>query len=315
MTIGWDRNKDLQLCGVWKIPVSSPRSGEANAQLRLLSYSVYQPPCSAFRHSWIPLHCSTMVRPAPVYCRSLAACTALRQRPNTSVFLVTIFSPAHAAENRSNARWRPCWEDAVSTKLSAKNKRLILPLPSVTLTSSRLLPCIQFIDCEQEWWQHTHPYRSPTPMANGCRLTLPTQKRTFEQECNELKTSNRRPSTLHWGFSRAIVMLKAIRGKHTFLKTSCEVIHREPPCFHPWCSRNTRSVSFARTCTNENGDGLRSRRPRRKRRWPASQLARLITSNGACEPSVCLHLVTVPARGWRSYLLFISKWQARRASG
>ena len=207
MTIGWDRNKDLQLCGVWKIPVSSPRSGEANAQLRLLSYSVYQPPCSAFRHSWIPLHCSTMVRPAPVYCRSLAACTALRQRPNTSVFLVTIFSPAHAAENRSNARWRPCWEDAVSTKLSAKNKRLILPLPSVTLTSSRLLPCIQFIDCEQEWWQHTHPYRSPTPMANGCRLTLPTQKRTFEQECNELKTSNRRPSTLHWGFSRAIVML------------------------------------------------------------------------------------------------------------
>jgi len=44
----------------------------------------------------------------------------------------------HAAENRSSAGWRLCWDDASSTKSSAKSKRLILQLPTVTRSSTRL---------------------------------------------------------------------------------------------------------------------------------------------------------------------------------
>jgi len=49
----------------------------------------------------------------------------------------------HAAENRSSACWRLYWEDASSTKSSAKSKRLILQAPTVTPPSTRLWVSIQ----------------------------------------------------------------------------------------------------------------------------------------------------------------------------
>jgi len=53
---------------------------------------------------------------------------------------VLIFIPArsHAVEDRSSSCWRPCWEDASSTKSSEKSCRLILQLPTVTPSSTRL---------------------------------------------------------------------------------------------------------------------------------------------------------------------------------
>jgi len=50
------------------------------------------------------------------------------------VFLALIFMLArsHAAEKWSTTCWRSCWDDASSTKLSAKSQRLILQLPTVT---------------------------------------------------------------------------------------------------------------------------------------------------------------------------------------
>jgi len=63
------------------------------------------------------------------------------------VFLALIFilARSHAVENRSSACWRLCWDDASSTKSSAKSKRLILQLPTVTPSSTRLWLSIQFM--------------------------------------------------------------------------------------------------------------------------------------------------------------------------
>ena len=67
-------------------------------------------------------------------------CLGFVERYNTSVILVRIFIPArpHAVENRSSACWKLCWDDASSTKLSAKSKRLILQLLTMTPSSTRL---------------------------------------------------------------------------------------------------------------------------------------------------------------------------------
>ena len=59
----------------------------------------------------------------PLTCRK--HCLERLQRNNTSIFLVLIFVPvvSHAAENRSNACWRPCWDYPhmwYPTNLSAK---------------------------------------------------------------------------------------------------------------------------------------------------------------------------------------------------
>ena len=63
------------------------------------------------------------------------------------VFLALIFIPArsHAAQNRSNACWSSCWEDASSTKSSGKTERLILQLTNMTPFSTQLWLSIQFM--------------------------------------------------------------------------------------------------------------------------------------------------------------------------
>ena len=91
------------------------QSDKLHADLRLRYQSMYQSPCSTFYHSSIPLQGTWTSLPAAVYCSSLTTYTALRWH-NPSVFLMQIFIPSwsHAAENRSSACWRPCWEGANS---------------------------------------------------------------------------------------------------------------------------------------------------------------------------------------------------------
>jgi len=59
--------------------------------------------------------------------------------------LIFILAWSHAAKNWSSACWRPCWEDASSTKSSEKRKRLILQFQTVTPSSTRLWLSIQFM--------------------------------------------------------------------------------------------------------------------------------------------------------------------------
>jgi len=111
--------------------------GEASIPLRPPGYGPdYHPYVLEFIH---------LLRCIPLTCN--IHCILFVQRHNTSVFLVLIFilSRSHAAENQSSACRRPYWEDASSTKSSAKSKRLILKLTNVTPSSTRLWLSIQFM--------------------------------------------------------------------------------------------------------------------------------------------------------------------------
>ena len=74
-----DRGWGSEQKSIWKLTalrflkvktfVLRPQSDKAHAELRFLYQSVYQPPWSAFRHSWIPPQESTWTPPpATVYC-------------------------------------------------------------------------------------------------------------------------------------------------------------------------------------------------------------------------------------------------------
>ena len=58
------------------------------------------------------LNVSTSCSVFPLTCR--IHCLGRLNRHNASIFLVLIFVPvwSHAAENRSNVCWKPCWEDS-----------------------------------------------------------------------------------------------------------------------------------------------------------------------------------------------------------
>ena len=114
------------------------------------------------------------------------------RHPGNFAPLVTLWS--HAAENRTSACWRPCPEDASSTKLSPKSKQLIRRPPKVTASSTRLWLPIQFIKAMKRSGDGTHSCRSPTPTVNNCDLTPLTRIRSSDREYSDLMASNRRPS-------------------------------------------------------------------------------------------------------------------------
>ena len=91
------------------------------------------------------------------------------ERHNITVILVLVSIPTwpHAAENRSSACWRLCWEDASNTKSLAKSKRLILQLPVVTPSSTLLWLSIPFVWTTKGNGDSMHLCRSPTPTVNG----------------------------------------------------------------------------------------------------------------------------------------------------
>jgi len=108
----------------------------------LLYQSVYQSLFSDFCHSWIPPQGTWTSPPAAVYFRSLAEYNALGVlRDTIPVFLMLISIPAwsRAAENRSNACWRPYWEDLrMQYQLASKKQRFILQFLTATPPSRRL---------------------------------------------------------------------------------------------------------------------------------------------------------------------------------
>ena len=151
MTVGEDQNKNRyknwQLCSIWKFPLCDHGTIKLahnyvcfiNPWINLLMFCLRSLVYTTTRYLNFSTYCSVM--PLSVHCLGFV------ERHNTSVFLVLIFNPArsHVPNNRSSACWKSCSDDASSTKLFAKSKRLILQLPIVTLSSTRLWLSIQFI--------------------------------------------------------------------------------------------------------------------------------------------------------------------------
>ena len=197
ITIGKDPNKNRfknwQLSGVWKLPFCDHRAIKltkncvslTNPWINLLALPSATPKYNPRYLNFTS--CSVLLLTCSFYC------LAFRERHNASVFLVLIFIPArsYAAENRSSACWRPCSENASSTKLSEKSKRLILQLPNFDLLLDLVGTVYPIQEDYEEGGDRTHPCRSPIPTVNGCDLTPPTRAQTSEQEYSDLTTSNR----------------------------------------------------------------------------------------------------------------------------
>jgi len=119
MTTGEDRNKDRfknwKLCVLWKLPFRHHGAIKLTQICVCFNNPYINPSVPDFRLfvNTTPryLNVSTCCNVFPLTCR--IHCLGRLARHNTSIFLVLIFVPAwsHAAENRSNACWSPCWED------------------------------------------------------------------------------------------------------------------------------------------------------------------------------------------------------------
>jgi len=191
MTIGKDQNNDRfenwLLCGVCKLPFCG------HGAIKLTQN------CVNFTNPYInllELRLPPLVNTTPRYLNFSTCCSVLSltcrihclgfvERHNTSVCLVLIFIPAwsHAAENRASACWRLLRS---STKSSAKGKRLILQLPTVTHSSTRLWLSIQFMKTSGSqprfWGPHSapkHPLCGPQPSFNKTSNIL----------CNRLRSA------------------------------------------------------------------------------------------------------------------------------
>ena len=91
------------------------------------------------------LNFSTCFNNTPPTCRKYW--TGFLKKYGTSVLEVLIFIPAilHASAKAFNTCWRPDFNAASETKLSAKSSPLILHLPIVAHSSVRLSLSIQFM--------------------------------------------------------------------------------------------------------------------------------------------------------------------------
>jgi len=101
-------------------------------------------------------------------------------------------------------------DDLVQKMQSALHRRrkvMILQIPVLTPSSTRLWLSIQFIQTVKRSGESTNLSRVPTPTMKGCDLTPPTRKQTSEQEYDDLTASNRRSSTLYF-FSTPTALLE-----------------------------------------------------------------------------------------------------------
>ena len=102
-------------------------------------------------------------------------CLGRLKRHNTAIFLVLILVPAlsHAAENRSNAYWRPFWEEihACSTNSSAKSKA-----NGSSCSSQQWHPRRRVCDCPLIHVDHTHESAKPSGV-----LSSPNSLSNFSQ--------------------------------------------------------------------------------------------------------------------------------------
>ena len=132
MTTGEDRNKDRfkhwKHRGLWKLPFRNHRSIKLTQN------------CTCFTNPCINLFVPTSVtrkyHPKVLECLHLLQCISAHlhclgrlERHNTSSVLVLIFVPSwsHAAQNRSNACRRPCWEDPCMQYQFVRKKQTVHP--------------------------------------------------------------------------------------------------------------------------------------------------------------------------------------------
>jgi len=114
MTIGEDRNKDQfknwKLCGLWKLPFRN------HGAIKLTQSCVYfTNPCV---NLFVPTYVTPEYHPKVLECLHLLQCISVHLQntmpwPSWETRYFNLFSAdlRHAAWNRSNACWRPCWED------------------------------------------------------------------------------------------------------------------------------------------------------------------------------------------------------------
>ena len=192
-----DRFKNWRLCGVWQLPFCDHRAVKLTRNcVCFTNPCINLPVTPSVSHEYHPkiLELFDLLQ-------YIVTCSThwlgFLERHNASVYLALILIPAwsRAVENRLNACWRFSSEDASSSKSSAKSKRLILQLPTVTPSSTRLLLPIQFLQTMKRSRDNTHPCRSPTPTVNDCDLTPPIWAQTSVRECSDFKASSRRLST------------------------------------------------------------------------------------------------------------------------
>ena len=125
MTIGEDRNKDRfknwKLCVLWNLPFRNH-----GAKKLTQNWVCFTNPCinlfvltsvTCEYHSKVLEHLHLLQCFSAHLQETLPWASSQEILPwarhNTSIFLVLFFVPvwSHASENRSNACWRPCWED------------------------------------------------------------------------------------------------------------------------------------------------------------------------------------------------------------
>jgi len=198
-----------------KTPVFWPQRDQAHAEQPSPYQSVYQPHCSAFRHSWIspqrPITCVNLVLPSvtredrpkifstgctvsPLTC-SMSWLVFLK-RYITSFFSVLIFIPLGLTQlivyqGMLKIVFRWCNHYQIVRKCT----RLILQLPTVAPSSTQLIVCpIQTEQTIGRIGDSTCPCRSLTPTVNGCNLAslTTTQIRRSNTVTWLTTTSNRR---------------------------------------------------------------------------------------------------------------------------
>jgi len=138
MTKGEDRNKDRfknwQLCDLWELPFR--HHGAIKPTQTCVSFTnpcinPFVPTSVTLNTTPRCLNVSTCYSVFLLTCR--IHCLGCLERHNTSIFLVLNFVPAwsHAAENRSNACWRPCWEDLRMQYQFVRKKQMVhLAIPT-----------------------------------------------------------------------------------------------------------------------------------------------------------------------------------------
>jgi len=139
------------LCGLWKLPFRYHGAIKVTQNCVCLSIHVSIPLfrlLSLVNTTPRYLNVSNCCSVFPLTCR--IHCLGCFERHNTSILLVLIFVPAcsHAAENRSNACWRPCWEDPHMQYQFVRKKQTVNPaVPnSDTLVDAPVTVCPIHID-------------------------------------------------------------------------------------------------------------------------------------------------------------------------
>jgi len=164
MTIGENRNKDWlkngHFCGIWNSPFCDHRAIKL-MQNCVYFPSVYQSPCTAFRHSWIPPQerrylnfsacCCALPRTCSEHCLGF-----VERRAQYLGFLVLIFIPAwsHAAENGPNSRWRPIQNMQAVPNRPQKQTVDHAASNSNTFVFSAVTVHPIHVNYEEEQWEH-----------------------------------------------------------------------------------------------------------------------------------------------------------------